>query len=328
MSRKIIYRIAITGDSSTQFFAKELRKKGLEDEIEFIIFEANYDQIESLLLNPNSELFKFIPDYIIIFHSVQKLVQKFYRKSNNDQEKFFKKHISNLKKYLLAVENTNSKIIYFNFPELEDNTYGNYGTKVVNSMKYQLKKINLELMNLASKTGFFYLLDVSTLANYFGLNKIINSVFYINGDITFSPDFNIIIIRSLLKIFKSHSGVFNKCLIIDLDNTMWGGVIGDDGIENIEIGPLGIGKAYTELQLWFKQLKDRGIILCVCSKNTDHIAMEPFKNHPEMVLRLDDISVFVANWKNKAENIKYIKNVLNIGFDSMVFIDDNPFERI
>jgi len=108
---------------------------------------------------------------------------------------------------------------------------------------------------------------------------------------------------------------------------MWGGVIGDDGIEKIQVGDLGIGKAFTNLQKWAKDLKNRGIILCVCSKNTESIAKEAFIKHPDMVLRLEDIAVFVANWENKADNIRHIQSILNIGFDSMVFLDDNPFER-
>lgn len=129
-------------------------------------------------------------------------------------------------------------------------------------------------------------------------------------------------------IISSIEGKFKKCLILDLDNTVWGGVVGDDGWENIQIGHgLGIGKAYTEFQEWVKKLKNRGIIVCVCSKNDEDKAKEPFEKNPEMVLKLDDISVFIANWENKADNIRTIQRILNIGFDSMVFLDDNPFER-
>ena len=112
-----------------------------------------------------------------------------------------------------------------------------------------------------------------------------------------------------------------------MDNTLWGGIIGDDGIENIQIGNLGIGKAFSEFQQWIKKLKNRGIIICICSKNTEVLAKEPFENHPDMILKLKDISIFIANWKNMADNIRTIQSILNIGFDSMVFIDDNPFER-
>jgi FkbH-like protein len=131
----------------------------------------------------------------------------------------------------------------------------------------------------------------------------------------------------ILSIIAAMNGKIKKCLVLDLDNTLWGGVIGDDGIENIQIGSLGIGKAFTEFQYWVKSLKERGIILAVCSKNTESVAKEPFEKHPDMVLHLDDIAVFVANWENKVDNIRQIQSILNIGFDSMVFIEDNPFER-
>jgi FkbH-like protein len=119
-----------------------------------------------------------------------------------------------------------------------------------------------------------------------------------------------------------------KCLVLDLDNTIWGGVIGDDGIEGIELGqgsPL--GEAYAAFQDYARELSRRGVILAVCSKNDEANALEPFEKHPDMVLRRGDISSFVANWSDKAGNIRAIAEELNIGLDSLVFIDDNPFER-
>jgi FkbH-like protein len=136
-----------------------------------------------------------------------------------------------------------------------------------------------------------------------------------------------LIAAKTVDVIAAMYGKFKKCLILDLDNTLWGGIIGDDGLENIQIGGLGIGKAFSEFQYWIKKLKNRGIILAVCSKNTEGVAKEPFEKHPDMVLRLDDIAVFVANWENKADNIRTIQSILNIGFDSIVFLDDNPFER-
>ena len=119
-----------------------------------------------------------------------------------------------------------------------------------------------------------------------------------------------------------------QCLVLDLDNTLWGGIVGDDGWENVQIGHgLGIGKAFTEFQEWIKKLKERGIILAVCSKNDERNAKEVFEKNPEMVLKVDDIAVFMANWDNKADNIRRIQSILNIGMDSLVFLDDNPFER-
>ena len=119
-----------------------------------------------------------------------------------------------------------------------------------------------------------------------------------------------------------------KCLVLDLDNTIWGGVIGDDGLEGITLGqgsPL--GEAYTAFQEYARELGRRGVILAVCSKNDEANALEPFEKHPDMVLKRGDIASFVANWSNKADNIRAIAQELNIGLDSLCFIDDNPFER-
>ena len=119
-----------------------------------------------------------------------------------------------------------------------------------------------------------------------------------------------------------------KCLVLDLDNTIWGGVIGDDGMEGIELGqgsPL--GEAYVAFQDYARELSRRGVILAVCSKNDEANAAEPFEKHPDMVLRRRDIASFVTNWSDKAANIRAIAEELNIGLDSLVFIDDNPFER-
>ena len=123
-------------------------------------------------------------------------------------------------------------------------------------------------------------------------------------------------------------GLAKKCLVLDLDNTLWGGVIGDDGLGGIRLGQGdGEGEAFLAFQRYAKTLKDRGIILAVCSKNTEAIAKEVFQKHPEMVLRLDDISCFVANWNDKAANLRGIARALNIGLSSLVFADDNPAER-
>ncbi len=123
-------------------------------------------------------------------------------------------------------------------------------------------------------------------------------------------------------------GRSSKCLVLDLDNTLWGGVIGDDGVEGIVLGQgTAAGEAHLALQRYAKRLSDRGIILAVCSKNDEANALAPFQQHPEMILRQADIACFVANWQDKAENLKHIARTLNIGLDSLVFVDDNPAER-
>ena len=132
----------------------------------------------------------------------------------------------------------------------------------------------------------------------------------------------------VLRIVAARLGRSFKCLVLDLDNTLWGGVVGDDGLEGLVIGQgSALGEAYTAFQEYARDLSRRGIILAVCSKNDEANAREPFDKHPEMVLKSGDIACFVANWSDKAANIRAIAEQLNIGIDSLVFVDDNPFER-
>ena len=215
----------------------------------------------------------------------------------------------------------------FNFNEINDRIFGSYSNKNESAFIYQIRKINYLLSGLGSKYSNLHILDLSSIQNEIGSSKMFSSTQYVTSGMVFSLEALPIIAKHCVDIISGLEGNIKKCIVLDLDNTLWGGIIGDDGIENIQLGGLGIGKAFIELQTWIKELKNRGIILAVCSKNNEDTAKLPFEKHPEMVLKLADISVFVANWENKASNIKYIQKVLNIGFDSMVFLDDNPFER-
>ncbi len=324
--RKI--RIAILGDSATQLLVKAIKGYGFELGINFDIYEADYDQIERQIFDADSDLYIFKPEFVIILNSTQKLINKFYKVSKLEKLKFADNKIETISNIYRAVtDKLSCKVIYFNYIEINDSIFGNYANKTNISFIYQIRKLNYELMNLSQSCKNLYINDLGAIHNIFGSNFAIDSKMFINSDIVFSIDFIPFVTKNLCDIILSIIGHFHKCVILDLDNTLWGGVIGDDGIENIQIGNLGIGKAFSEFQLWIKQLKERGIILAVCSKNYEQIAKGPFEKHPEMVLKLDDIAVFVANWDNKADNIKNIQSILNISFDSIVFLDDNPFER-
>jgi HAD superfamily phosphatase (TIGR01681 family) len=130
------------------------------------------------------------------------------------------------------------------------------------------------------------------------------------------------------RLIAARRGRSFKCLALDLDNTLWGGVIGDDGLDGIVLGQgSALGEAYIAFQRYAKGLAQRGVILAVCSKNDEARALEPFEKHPEMVLRRSDIACFVANWQDKPANLRQIAAALNIGCDAIAFVDDNPFER-
>ena len=321
-------KIAILADSATQMYVQAIKGYGYEAGIDFEIFEADYDQVERQILDPSSELYFFSPEFVIIFYCTNKLLKKFGELRLAEKPSFAQSHIEQCQNlYQNLTSHLKCKIIYFNFNEIDEGIFGNFSNKTAYSFNYQLRKINYELMNLCQNLKSLFILDLNILQGQCGFEAVTENKIYINTDLLFNIGFLPLVAKNTTDIIKSVLGKIKKCLILDLDNTLWGGIIGDDGIENIHIGELGIGKAFSELQLWAKQLKQRGIILAICSKNDEAVAKEPFEKHPDMVLRTEDISVFIANWNNKADNIKYIQQILNIGFDSMVFLDDNPFER-
>ena len=321
-------KVALLGDSATQFLSQALRGLGYDYGFDLKILDADFNQIERQVFDETSELYEHAPDVVIIFHSSHKLLGKYNKLKPEYYNTLADSQLQLVDRLRTQIQSKlPAKIFYYNYNEINDAVFGNYANKTEQSFLFQLRKLNYELMRYAVQNQGFYICDISTIQNELGKAAMFQTSIYINTEMVFSIDALPYVATKTIDLISALYGKFKKCLIIDLDNTMWGGIIGDDGIENIQIGSLGIGKAFTEFQYWFKKLKNRGIILAVCSKNTESVAKEPFEKHPDMVLHLDDIAVFIANWENKVDNIRKIQKILNIGFDSMVFLDDNPFER-
>ncbi|MBI9067036.1 MAG: HAD family hydrolase [Salinivirgaceae bacterium] len=321
-----VQKIAILGDSATQYINKFILKNSKNKKFEILDFDI--DQIENQIYNSNSELYEYKPDFIIIFQSTQKLQLEFSKLSNHSKQQFASENAGLINQLYHEIQSRVScKVLWNNFYEINDGIYGNYANNVTCSFLSQLRKLNVQISELAIKHGNLFIYDLSLLQTQIGANTFLDNRMYVLAGMAISIAGMENMSNELLSIISAINGSIKKCLILDLDNTLWGGIIGDDGIENIQIGNLGVGKAFTQIQHWAKELKNRGIILAICSKNNEKIALEPFKKHPDMVLKLTDIAIFVANWNNKVDNIRHIQEVLNVGFDSMVFIDDNLFER-
>ena len=191
----------------------------------------------------------------------------------------------------------------------------------------KINALNIEIADYAKGNKDFYVNDIQYLSACFGIDEWFNEQDYFLYKYALNVKAIPLLCHNVAKIVKSIYGKNQKCLALDLDNTLWGGVVGDVGALEIELGmETALGEAYTYFQKYIKTLHDKGIILAVCSKNDENIAKEAF-NNPNMVLHLEDIAVFCANWDSKAENILAIANRLNILPESIVFIDDNPAER-
>lgn len=322
------YRLAIMSDSASQFVAKAVKATGIGYGVNYEIFEADYNQIDRQVFDAGSELYGFKPNAVLILRSTEKLLKQFYNLPKAAKAVFAEQQTNYTSEIFNQIsDKLGCNIIINTFPETHDTVFGNFSSKTSLSFPFQVKKLNLGIMSLSQEKKNLFVLQLDSIMNRIGSTNGFDPKMYIGGDMVYSLDLLPYLAKNTHDIIQAVNGSFKKCIILDLDNTTWGGIIGDDGMEGIQIGDLGLGKAFTELQLWVRELRKRGIIIAVCSKNTESIAKEPFEKHPDMKLHLEDIAVFVANWENKVDNIKYIQTILNIGFDSMVFLDDNPFER-
>lgn len=329
LSESSVYKklnISILSDQSCQFLTKSIIGYGIKSLFDLSIWEAPIDQIDNQILNPQSEFNNNNFDITILFESSHSLLKKYNSTSNkeNFSDEQFKRLESLIEQLLRSNKN---KVILFNYYELNDQVFGNFSSKNQESFIYQLRRLNFLISEFSSTINRISILDISSIQNKIGSKNMFDPSLYLNYGMVLNLDSLPFISKNIVDIISSFNSIFNKCLIVDLDNTLWGGIIGDDGIEKIKLGTLGIGKSFVDFQYWIKKLKERGVIICVCSKNNEDIAKNVFINHPDMVLSLEDISIFIANWNSKVDNIKNIQETLNINFDSMVFLDDNPFER-
>lgn len=321
-------KVALMGDCATQLLATAIRGYGAEVGINIQMFDVDYNQIKIQAMDAESELYQSHPEYIVIQMCSEKLFERYCETSVSHRENFADQVAEEIQLVWKQISHfSQSRVLQFDFVELDDRVFGNYGLKLSSSFLFQLRKLNLLLMKMAASMSHVFLLELSSIQNQMGRKKFFDEKYYYSAKVPLSLDALPSAAKCVLDCILALRGRVKKCVVLDLDNTLWGGVIGDDGLSGIQIGELGTGHAFTDFQLWLRELKRRGVILTVCSKNNEETAKEPFEKHPEMVLKLDDISMFVANWDDKASNIRKIQQTLNLGMDSFVFLDDNPFER-
>ena len=205
--------------------------------------------------------------------------------------------------------------------------FGSFDAGVAGSVRAGIARFNAELVPLARTYGA-YILDVAGLSAQVGADDWFNPVQWAAYKLPFDAKIAPIYAEWLGRLLGAIRGKSAKCLVLDLDNTLWGGVIGDDGMEGIVIGQGSArGEAHLAVQRAALSLGARGIFLAVASKNEAAVALEPFRSHPDMLLKEHDISLFQANWIDKATNLEAIARALNIGVDALVLLDDNPAER-
>jgi FkbH-like protein len=324
-----VVRLAVLASSTVNHLSPAIRVAGLRRRLMIDVHIGGYGQYRQDLFDPDSSLHKFAPQFVLFSITARDTIAGVPLTATTDEvNKAIVRSIDELRLlWRKARESFSATIVQQSFLDITEPVFGSYDRLVPGAPAQVVKQLNDQLSKAAAQDGVL-LLDVARASERDGIDAWFDRGNWLHGKLEIAPAVAPLCGDMIARILAAQRGLSKKCLVFDLDNTLWGGVIGDDGLEGLVLGEgSAAGEAHLALQRYAKQLKERGVILAVCSKNDPVIAEAAFRDHPEMLLRRPDISVFVANWDDKAENLKAIAARLNIGLDSLVFVDDNPVER-
>jgi FkbH-like protein len=313
-------RLALIGSSTLAHLTPAIRVAALRRGFMVEIFEGDYGMYHQELADKNSKLYEFMPDVVLLALDAHHVAGGDFPSATESIQLMESC-------WRLAQNELGATVIQQTILPVFPPMLGNNEHLMENSAANVVANINSQLRSAAAKNGV-HLLAVDALAQEAGVRDLYDPSMWHRSKQEIHPAASPIWGEQVGRLLGALRGLSYKCLVLDLDNTLWGGVIGDDGLEGIRLGQGSeLGEAYVAFQKYVLRLASRGVILAVCSKNDEINARSPFERHPEMLLRLKDIACFVANWQDKASNLRYIAQTLNIGLDSLVFADDNPFER-
>ena len=322
------FRLAVLSNSTIDLVVPALVASAARHGIALEVIQPSYDQVAQEALTPDSKINASKPDAVLFAIDYRALPLKL---SLGDTDAAAAT-VQGAMGYLQALRNgiktnSNAVCIFQTFAPPVETLFGSLDRALPGTPRSLLESINHELARFVLSEGDV-LLDVAGLAQTVGLAGWHNTQLWNMAKFPFSDDLIPLYADHVARTVAAIRGKSRRVLILDLDNTVWGGVIGDDGLEGIKIAQGdATGEAHLAVQRLALDLRQRGIVLAVSSKNTDEVARTPFEQHPEMLLKLDHLAVFQANWNDKATNIQAIAEELSLGLDAMVFLDDNPVER-
>jgi len=293
---------------------------------------ADYGQAAQALLDPGSSLAQSRPDAILLALDAQAL--GLARPCLDPAEA--EATVTRALDYVAALragarDHAGAPVIVQTLAPPVESLFGSYDGQLAGTVRWLIAEFNARLLRSVAGSGDLAL-DVAFLAASVGLRQWHDARLWHDAKLPFAVEALPLYADKLGGLLAAFRGLSRKCLVLDLDNTLWGGIIGDDGIDGILLGQgSGTGEAHLAVQAFALDLRARGVVLAVCSKNEDSAARLPFigpnGGHSEMLLREEHIAVFLANWTDKASNLRQIAATLNIGTDALVFLDDNPAER-
>ncbi len=322
-------KIAVLGSYSIQHFTMMLDAFLLGAGINASIYEGEYDGIRMDVLDEDSPFYRFKPRAVILLTD-HRAIRRFPACMDEARavEGLIRESADEIRSLWGRIREKlpGCQIFQSNIVIPPERPLGNLEAGVCFSRSEFLRGVNHELA-LDHPEGVS-IVDMEYIASYMGKSLWFDQASYFLSKTGFSMDALPRVCMEITRLIAAANGRVYKCLVLDLDNTLWDGIVGDDGFDGINLDPNdAVGEAYRYFQEYLLELKNRGVILAVCSKNDEDAEKEPFVKNPDMILKLSDIACFVANWDDKATNIRRIASILNIGTDSLVFVDDNPAER-
>lgn len=325
-------RIALLGSFTLNGLAETIQVKCAEKKIQCTTYVGNYNQYNQEILNPQSNLYKFNPEISFLLIDTRTLLKDLFHHPHSISAEERRKLVDEKTNEILDLikkftKTTKSKLVLANFSIPTFSSYGIFENKTDFGFHRMLNEINNKIADALSNSDSVYVYDFAGFVTKFGEKNIFDYKQFFFGDMKISLDYIPYLASDLMSYVIGYLGISKKCIVLDLDNTLWGGIVGEDGFNGIKLGPEPPGNAFVEFQKTLLSLHQRGIILAINSKNNYDDAIKVMQEHPYMQLKEDHFASLKINWNDKVSNMKEIANEINIGLDSMVFFDDDPVNR-
>lgn len=295
------------------------------------VYFGEYDNVFQEVLNPEGALYSFNPDVILLSlwlpNLSPKLTDKFSFVSNAEIDEERQRVFVDIKNYVELIKRFSKAIILINNLIIPSTpASGIFDLQNKNSQTGIIMRLNLDIYDLISSIQDVYIVDLSSLFSKQGyFNSFDNRMWAISKN-PFSKTMMVDLVKECFKFIKTLKGKNKKCVVLDCDNTLWGGIVGEVGTYGIKLNDDYPGRCYKDFQNEILNLYNRGVLIALCSKNNQEDVIDVLKNNQDMLIKEEHIAAMQINWDNKATNIIKISEQLNIGIDSMVFIDDSHFE--
>ncbi|MBI3935242.1 MAG: HAD-IIIC family phosphatase [Acidobacteria bacterium] len=325
-------RLAVLRSFTVEPAIPLLRAMSLLHGIELTAEVGDFNGYVREMLDPASRLYRFAPDVAILAVQTRDVAPELWSNyadlSEGEAKAVVRRVVGELQGCMTAFRSNSRAHLVLHGLELPPvPSYGILDTQRGRSQVAAIQEINRELQRLARERMGTYVLDYDALVARHGRGRWYDERKWLTMRMPLSAESLICLTEEWLRFLHPLAGKVSKALVVDLDNTLWGGVVGEDGLDGIQIGPEYPGAFYQSLQRAILDIHRRGVILAICSKNNPADAMDALEKHPGMLLRPHHFSAMRINWNDKAENLREIAAELDIGTDSLAFLDDNPMER-